>query len=54
MWNKNERQGKGDQAKGKVKKSVGTLTDNDALKAEGHVDETAGKVEAVVGRIIPV
>jgi uncharacterized protein YjbJ (UPF0337 family) len=50
MWNKNERTGKLDQAKGKVKQAVGTLTHNDQLKAEGHVDETVGKVEAAVGR----
>jgi uncharacterized protein YjbJ (UPF0337 family) len=50
MWNKNERNGAVDQAKGKVKEVVGTLTRNDDLKAEGRVDETAGKVEAAVGR----
>jgi uncharacterized protein YjbJ (UPF0337 family) len=50
MWNKNERQGNADQAKGKVKQAVGTLTRNDDLKAEGHVDETVGKVQAAVGR----
>jgi len=51
MWNKNERDGKVDQAKGKVKQAVGTLTGDDDLKAEGQVDETVGKVEAAVGRI---
>jgi uncharacterized protein YjbJ (UPF0337 family) len=50
MWNKNERNGNVDQAKGKVKQVVGTLTGNDDLKAEGHVDETVGKVEVAVGR----
>jgi uncharacterized protein YjbJ (UPF0337 family) len=50
MWNKNERTGKLDQAKGKVKQAVGTLTRNDDLKAEGHADEIGGKVEAAVGR----
>jgi uncharacterized protein YjbJ (UPF0337 family) len=50
MWNKNERNGKVDQAKGKVKQAVGTLTRNEDLKAEGQVDETVGKVEAAVGR----
>jgi uncharacterized protein YjbJ (UPF0337 family) len=50
MWNKNERNGKVDQAKGKVKQAVGTLTRNDDLKAEGQVDETVGKLEAAVGR----
>jgi uncharacterized protein YjbJ (UPF0337 family) len=50
MWNKTERKGKGDQAKGKIKQAVGTLTRNDDLKAEGQADETVGKVEAAVGR----
>jgi uncharacterized protein YjbJ (UPF0337 family) len=50
MWNKNERTGTVDEAKGKVKQLVGTLTRNDELKAEGQADETAGKVEAAVGR----
>jgi uncharacterized protein YjbJ (UPF0337 family) len=50
MWNTNERRGKVDQAKGRVKQAVGTLTANDALQAEGQVDETRGKVEAAVGR----
>jgi uncharacterized protein YjbJ (UPF0337 family) len=50
MWNKNERNGKVDQAKGKVKQAVGTLTGDDDLKAEGQVDEAVGKVEAAVGR----
>ena len=49
MWNKNERRGKVDQAKGRVKQAVGTLTGNDDLKAEGQADETVGKVEAAVG-----
>jgi uncharacterized protein YjbJ (UPF0337 family) len=50
MWNKNERQGTVDQAKGKAKQAVGTLTGNDKLKAEGQADETVGKVEKAVGR----
>ena len=50
MWNKNERKGNVDQAKGKIKQAVGTLTSNDELKAEGLVDETVGKVEVAVGR----
>ena len=50
MWNKNEQNGTVDEVKGKVKQAVGTLTGNDELKAEGHVDEAVGKVEAAVGR----
>jgi uncharacterized protein YjbJ (UPF0337 family) len=51
MWNKNQRTGTVDQAKGKVKQAVGTLTRNDHVKAEGHVDQAVAKVEAAVGRI---
>jgi uncharacterized protein YjbJ (UPF0337 family) len=49
MWNKNERDGKTDQAKGKVKQAVGDLTGNDKLKAEGKIDETVGKAKTAVG-----
>ena len=49
MWNKNEREGKADQAKGRVKQAIGTVTGSDKLKAEGEVDETVGKAKAAVG-----
>ena len=52
MLNKNEINGTVDQAKGKVKQAVGTLTGNDGLKAEGQADEVVGKVESVVGGAI--
>jgi len=51
MWNKNERDGNIDQAKGKVKQAVGALSGNDDLKAEGQADETTGKVEVAIGEI---
>ena len=51
MWNKNERDGKIDQAKGRVKQAVGDLTGNEKLKAEGQVDEAGGKAEEAVGQI---
>jgi len=50
MWNKNEVDGKIDQAKGKAKQAVGDLTNDPDLKAEGEADEIAGKVEHTVGR----
>ena len=50
MWNRNERTGKVDQAKGKLKQTVGILTGDDDLQAEGQVDETVAKVKAAVGR----
>ena len=49
MWNKNERSGKVDQAKGRVKQAVGDLTGNDKLKAEGKVDVTVGEAKTAVG-----
>jgi len=51
MWNKNERDGKIDQAKGRIKQAVGDLTANEDLKAEGRVDEAGGKVEETVGEL---
>jgi uncharacterized protein YjbJ (UPF0337 family) len=51
MWNKNETEGKTDQAKGKVKQAVGDLTGNDRLKAEGKVDVAVGKTKAAVGAV---
>ena len=50
MLNKNERAGKIDQAKGKVKQAVGDLTGNDKLKTEGKVDETVGDATARLQR----
>jgi uncharacterized protein YjbJ (UPF0337 family) len=50
MWNKNEQNGKIDQARGKAKQAVAALTNDDDLKAEGQADETAGKVQAAVGQ----
>jgi uncharacterized protein YjbJ (UPF0337 family) len=51
MWNKNETEGKLDQAKGKVKQAVGDLAGNDKLKSEGQVDEAVGKAKATVGAV---
>ena len=51
MWNKNERDGKVDQAKGRVKQALGDVTGNESLKAEGQMDEAGGKVEEAVGQL---
>jgi uncharacterized protein YjbJ (UPF0337 family) len=51
MWNKNERDGTIDQAKGRAKQAVGDLTGNETLKAEGELDEAGGKVEEAVGQL---
>ncbi|MFO7691930.1 MAG: CsbD family protein [Vicinamibacterales bacterium] len=51
MWNKNERDGKIDQAKGRAKQAVGDLTGDEKIKAEGEMDEAGGKVEEAVGKV---
>ena len=51
MWNKDEREGKIDQAKGKAKQAFGSLTNDDRLKAEGRKDENSGNVQEAVGQI---
>jgi uncharacterized protein YjbJ (UPF0337 family) len=49
MWNKNERDGNVDQAKGKLKQAIATVTADDDLKAEGKADESIGKAEEAFG-----
>jgi uncharacterized protein YjbJ (UPF0337 family) len=51
MWNKDEREGKIDQARGKMKQAVGDLTNDDRLKAEGQKDEISGDVQEALGQI---
>lgn len=50
MWNKNERDGKIEEVKGKVKKAVGEATDDQRLIDEGVESETAGKTQATIGK----
>ena len=38
-----------DEMKGRVKQAAGELTDDDELKDEGEVEETAGKVKKRIG-----
>ena len=42
MQNRNEVEGKINQAKGKAKQTVGDLTHDEDLIAEGEADEAAG------------
>jgi len=49
MWNKDERDGKIDRAKGTIKQAVGGLTHDDDLKSEGRADEAGGKLQEAVG-----
>ena len=43
--------GKFDEAKGRAKKAVGELTDDDDLKREGEVDRASGSVKDKVGDV---
>jgi uncharacterized protein YjbJ (UPF0337 family) len=48
--NRDELDGKAKQVKGKVKQSVGDLTDDDRLHDEGVADEAEGEVQEGFGR----
>jgi uncharacterized protein YjbJ (UPF0337 family) len=50
LMNRDELEGKAEQVKGKVKKAVGDLTDDERLHDEGEVDEAAGDVQEGYGR----
>ena len=43
--------GEVDKAKGRVKKAVGELTDDDDLKREGEIDEATGKVKDAIEKV---
>jgi uncharacterized protein YjbJ (UPF0337 family) len=43
-------EGKGDEAKGRVKQAGGDLTGDKDLKREGKVDETTGKTKGKVSK----
>jgi uncharacterized protein YjbJ (UPF0337 family) len=42
-------EGTGHKAKGIVKESIGKLTNNPKMEAEGAVEKTAGKVQHKIG-----
>ena len=48
--NRDELEGRTEQVKGKVKKAVGDLTDNERLHDEGAADEAAGDVQEGYGK----
>jgi uncharacterized protein YjbJ (UPF0337 family) len=48
--NRDEMDGKANQAKGKVKQAFGDLTDNERMHDEGVADEAAGEVQEGFGR----
>lgn len=47
--NKDEVEGKFDQAKGSMKEGVGRLIDDDRLEAEGRADRAGGKLQEGYG-----
>jgi uncharacterized protein YjbJ (UPF0337 family) len=48
--NRDELEGRAEPVKGKVKKAVGDLTDDEQLHDEGVADEAAGDVQEGYGR----
>ena len=48
--NRDELEGKLDQAKGKVKETIGRATDDNDLEAEGRADNAGGKVQEGFGK----
>jgi uncharacterized protein YjbJ (UPF0337 family) len=49
--NENEVEGKGRKAIGAIKETVGKVTGNDELEAQGSAEKTAGGFQAGVGKI---
>jgi uncharacterized protein YjbJ (UPF0337 family) len=48
--NRDEVEGKWDQAKGKTKETVGRAINDDDLEAEGHADDAGGQVKEGFGK----
>ena len=44
--------GTSDKIKGRVKETVGVLTDDQRLKDEGRLDQTTGKIKKAMERVI--
>jgi uncharacterized protein YjbJ (UPF0337 family) len=49
QMDKDRIRGAANQAKGAVKKGVGTLTGDTKLKAEGEIDKAVGKTQSAIG-----
>jgi uncharacterized protein YjbJ (UPF0337 family) len=43
--------GEVDKTKGRIKKAVGELTDNEELKRQGEIDAATGKVKAATEKV---
>ena len=48
--NKDEMEGKWDQAKGRTKETIGNALDDDDLAAEGRADNAGGNVQEGFGK----
>ena len=48
--NRDEREGRKDQVKGKAKQAWGDLTDNERLRDEGAADEAKGDLQEGFGK----
>jgi uncharacterized protein YjbJ (UPF0337 family) len=44
--------GKADELKGRVKEAAGAMADDDELRREGKVDQTAGKTKQAVEKVV--
>ena len=49
--NKDQVEGRVNEAKGKIKEAAGDLVGNDKLKAKGKVQKTLGKAQAKYGDV---
>lgn len=44
--------GKTDEVKGRLKEAAGAMTDDDKLRREGKIDQTAGKIKQTAEKTI--
>jgi len=44
--------GKTDEMKGRIKEAAGAMTDDERLKREGKLDQTAGKAKQAAEKVI--
>ena len=44
--------GKTDEMKGRIKEAAGAMTDDERLKREGKIDQTAGKAKQAAEKVI--
>ena len=44
--------GTADEAKGRIKEAIGSLTDDDELKREGEAERAAGSIKEKLGKVV--